>query len=417
MTIHGNGAARGWTTADYEHYLARRRVLIRNEGCYHTLMGTSKESRARRPAPWAGQDGSPGFESLPKRPPREAWIDLAKGIAIVLVVLFHSVVYLSLVNMAGRWTVAAYTLDTFRMPLFFFMSGILATKVIGLPYAQLFRKRLLLLLYLYVVWVIAQTLFAMLIPVGGEENLIEPWRRVLGMFIWPNPNLWFIYALPIFFTIAWIARNVAPALQIGVASAVSVLFGIGWLHTDTPWDKMGRYLVFFVAAIYLGGSVRRIVGRVKWWHVVVLCTVYVGVILVLVKTPLVSFPFVLLAGSVVAVAVGISLAICLSRVRLFDFLRYLGTRTLPIYLFHTFPMVALAAILTATDVHLPAAVLFALPPLLTVVAILLSLGVYKLLRSVPGVYTAPIAGWTTTNLNGSTRSSPRPTELGSESKK
>ncbi|WP_104199002.1 acyltransferase family protein [Cryobacterium sp. Y29] len=327
--------------------------------------------------------------------PREAWIDVAKGIAITLVVLYHSIMYLDEVGLAGALAPLNPLFDTFRMPLFFFMSGILAASAIRLPYWQLFRKRISLLLYLYVAWVTLQTLFLLALPPispSGAPN--ATWANLITLFVRPGSNLWFIYALPLFFTLAWLMRRWAPAVQVALATVIAVLFGSGVLHTGSPWDKMGKYVVFFIAAIYLGPLVRRRVPHVRWWHVALLCLGYVALVVITTKLTLTKVPFVLLVLSAFAVVVGITVAVVLARIPAFDFVRSLGSRTLPIYLVHTFPMTALAAILVAFDVPPdPVVVATLLPLLLCAGSIAVALVLHWRFHTVPGIFTVPVKSW------------------------
>lgn len=326
---------------------------------------------------------------------REAWIDVAKGIAIALVVLYHSVMYLSLSGVVGVLSPLNPLLDTFRMPLFFFMSGILGARVIGLPYGALFRKRLALLLYLYVVWVIAQQLFLLALPSVHADGHTTDWSSLYTFFVRPSENLWFIYALPLFFTLAWLVRRWHPAFTVGAAALVSALFASGLVHTGMAWDKMGRYLVFFLAALWLGPHVRRLVPLVRWWHAALVVVAYAVATVAMVKLDLVRTPFVSLAVSALAVCVGIAVASVLARSRTFDPLRTLGTKTLSIYLVHAFPMIGLAAIFAATNAQLPFWLGTLLPIALTAFALALALTLYHWLRNVPGVFTVPVASWTT----------------------
>lgn len=325
---------------------------------------------------------------------REAWIDVAKGIAITLVVLYHAIMYLDAVGMAGALAPLNPLFDTFRMPLFFFMSGILAASAIRLPYWQLFRKRMSLLLYLYIVWVALQTLVLLALPPinpAGTPN--ATWASLVSLFLRPNSNLWFIYALPLFFTLAWLIRRWYPLVQVAVTAVIAVLFGAQLLHTGSPWDKMGKYLVFFIAAVYLGPLVRRLVPSVRWWHVVLLCLGYAALVVVTTKLTLTRVPFVLLGLSALAVVVGVAISAVLSRMPAFDFVRSLGSRTLPIYLVHTFPMMVVAALVVASDAHVPVMIATFLPPLLCAGAIMLALALHRRLLAVPGVFTVPVKSW------------------------
>jgi uncharacterized membrane protein YcfT len=327
-------------------------------------------------------------------PVREAWIDVAKGIAITLVVLYHAIMYLDEAGLAGALAPLNPLLDTFRMPLFFFMSGILAASAIRLPYWQLFRKRMSLLLYLYVVWVALQTLFLLALPPFGASGTPNAtWASLVTLFVRPSSNLWFIYALPVFFTLAWLMRRWHPLLQVALTALIAVLFGAQLLHTGSPWDKMGKYLVFFIVAIYLGPLVRRLVPSVRWWHVVLIGLGYAALVVVTTKLTLTRVPFVLPGLGALAVCVGITVSAVLARMPAFDFVRSLGSRTLPIYLVHTLPMTAGVAILVALDVHVPMMIATVLPVLFCAGAIGLALVLHRWLLQVPGVFTVPVRSW------------------------
>lgn len=324
---------------------------------------------------------------------RETWIDVAKGIAIILVVLFHSVMYLGGAGVTGPLATLNPLLDTFRMPLFFFMSGLLAAKAVRLPFAALFRKRMLLLLYLYVLWVTLQTVLLLVVPPISEAPVNARPLDLVTLFVRPNSNLWFIYALPLFFALAWLMRRWPPALQVTLTALVAAGFGSFMLHTGTPWDKMGRYLVFFIAAIWLGPGVRRMVPAVRWWHAALAAGFYAAVTAVVVRLDLLRVPFVLLATSILAVTVGIVVSVLLARVPALDWLRALGTRTLPIYLVHTFPMIVVAAIIVATGAQFGAVLGTVLPLGLSVLAILIALAAFRAVGRVPGLFTVPVEAW------------------------
>lgn len=321
-------------------------------------------------------------------------MDIAKGIAITLVVFYHAVMYLMEIGLAEEWRRFNDSLDTFRMPLFFFMSGVMATRIIKGPYVTLFRRRILRLLYLYVLWCTLQWLLFFALPPftldGRRPQLEELWN----LFIVPNPNLWFIYALPLFFTFAWLTRRLPAWVQIGVALVVSAAFGAQLLgEMPVAWSKTGRYLFFFILAIHVAGPVMRHARRARLWHLAVLGVAYAGVALALFIGPVRKFPGALLLGGTIAVAAGIALSVVLSRVPWADILRRLGSKTLPIYLVHTFPMIVVNVLLLPVAAAVPGVVGVLLPPVMTVAAMAFALGVDRVLGRVPGILTFPIDSW------------------------
>ena len=66
--------------------------------------------------------------------PRVAWVDAGKGLAISLVVLFHSARWLDgLPSDTVVWQTVNDVLATLRLPLFFTLSGLFAAKWLVAP--------------------------------------------------------------------------------------------------------------------------------------------------------------------------------------------------------------------------------------------------------------------------------------------
>jgi uncharacterized membrane protein YcfT len=326
---------------------------------------------------------------------REGWIDVAKGIAIMLVVFFHAVMYSLQLDLAQGWVRFTYTLDTFRMPMFFFMSGLLAQRAVQQqPFPYLFRKRMLLLLYLYVLWCCLQRLFSWALPPSSLHPSPSSWTDLLTIFVFPHPNLWFIYALPIFFAVAWATRRLPPPLVLAGAAVLAAAFGPGLLDIgSSPWGKTGRYLFFFLAAVYTSRVVRERAPRLRPIHLGATFATYLVVVLVLTFTAVRSLPFAVLVGGMVAVVFGIALAVNLSGTALTAPLEYLGRRTLPIYLVHTFPMIAVAAVLLPALGRLPSWFGTILPPALTLLAVTCGLLADRYVRVIPGLLDVPVKDW------------------------
>ncbi|MGY0389320.1 acyltransferase family protein [Nocardioides sp. WG-D5] len=323
---------------------------------------------------------------------RESWIDSARGLAIVLVVLFHAVINLDLVGLAGPWSRLAYTLDTFRMPLFFFLSGLLAPALLARPLREVLRTRCLNLIYLYLLWCLLLGAFRALLPHSPPGGV----AAVARVLVEPNVYLWFLYSLCLFTLVGWLTRRLPAWLVVGTALIVSAVFAAGLVSTgDVPWDKTFRYWFFFVLASRAAPRVRSVVPRMRAVHVVGLGVAYVVVLGFFLYVADDRIIFVRPMLGLLAVAAGCGLGVMIARIPALGFVRHLGTRTLPIYVVHAFPITAAAALLTGRDVDWPPGAGLVAVPLLTLVAILLALTLDRLITGrVRGIFDFPIPRWT-----------------------
>ena len=323
---------------------------------------------------------------------RESWIDSARGLAIVLVVLFHAVINLDLVGLAGPWSRLAYTLDTFRMPLFFFLSGLLAPALLARPLREVLRTRCLNLIYLYLLWCLLLGAFRALLPHSPPGGI----AAVARVLVEPNVYLWFLYSLCLFTLVGWLTRRLPAWLVVGTALIVSAVFAAGLVSTgDVPWDKTFRYWFFFVLASRAAPRVRSVVPRMRPVHVAGLGVAYVVVLGFFLYVADDRIIFVRPMLGLLAVAAGCGLGVMIARIPALGFVRHLGTRTLPIYVVHAFPITAAAALLTGRDVDWPPGAGLVAVPLLTLVAILLALTLDRLITGrVRGIFDFPIPRWT-----------------------
>ncbi|GGR48621.1 putative membrane protein YcfT [Nocardioides luteus] len=318
---------------------------------------------------------------------REGWIDSARGLAIILVVVFHAVINLDLVGLAGPWSRLAYTLDTFRMPLFFFLSGLLAPSLLARPWAAVLRRRCLNLLYLYVLWSMLLGVFRALLPHSPPGGL----AAIARVLVEPDVYLWFLYTLCLFTFVGRLTRRLPAWLVVGVALVCSAVFASGIASTgDVPWDKTFRYWFFFVLASRAAPAVRSVVPRMRAVHVVGPVVAYVVVLGFFLYVSDDRIIFVRPLLGLIAVAAGCGLGVLLSRLPALGFVRHLGTRTLPIYVVHAFPITAAAALLTGRDIAWPPGTTLVAVPLLTVASILLALALHHVVTGrVHGIFDLP----------------------------
>lgn len=347
----------------------------------------STHPRSSRTGPATSERGDPQLSAGIPVKQRYAWVDTAKGAAILLVVLFHATIFLTDVELSGDWDRLAITLDTFRMPLFFFTAGLFAPKAIAAPFTHLFRRRVALLLWVYGIWTIAYTIIFQILPPGAARP--PTWLDLLLAPVWPNESTWFVYGLALYFMAAWLIRALPLWAQFAPAIALSVGFGTNYLDTgNTALDKIGIYFVYFLAAAHFGRFALAIAGRLAWWHSLLVVAVYATALLVVYRLRIFYAPGVRTVLGVLAIGAGVSMAVALSALPWMSWLTALGSRTLPIYLLHMYPILLIAAALR------PFAGTIerydnALPPLLTLIAVIIALGVHRLTRRVPGMYALP----------------------------
>ena len=152
--------------------------------------------------------------AVTERSTRIDWVDYAKGICIVMVVMMHST--LGVEKAAGETgcmhAFVAFA-QPFRMPDFFMISGLFLAVVIDRDWRTYLDRKVVHFAYFYVLWVTIQ--FAFKAPGFAAEHGWPACRRLyLESFIEPFGTLWFIYLLPIFFVVTKLARGVPPLVDL-----------------------------------------------------------------------------------------------------------------------------------------------------------------------------------------------------------
>lgn len=123
-----------------------------------------------------GTHGMAG-SSMEARPgdPRIAWVDTAKGLCIILVVMMHSTLGLGEAVGQEGWLhdVVAFA-RPFRMPDFFLISGLFLARVIDRKWIDYADKRVVHFLYFYVLWFLIQSTVKIGTIVEGERPASFP---------------------------------------------------------------------------------------------------------------------------------------------------------------------------------------------------------------------------------------------------
>jgi uncharacterized membrane protein YcfT len=283
---------------------------------------------------------------------RLEWADVAKGVCIVLVVLWHVIMkdYLQIdwhvgTPFPGAWGSAGELLLPLRMPLFFAISGYFAARAVRRPWRVLGRSKVAKFLYLYALWLCVHTALFAVLPDFGTENARDVLHFLEQLTITPS-NLWYLQALAIYFVVAKVSLRVPPLVVLALTFALSATAAAELVAT--PGDRGGLYqnLVFFLAGLYGKSLIERVADTASWLRFFAVAVPYLGILAAIhrfgIKTVFGLWPVV----SFVAVFLGVTLASLATRwVRLTGALVSVGRRTLPIYVIHMPLLAALHAVL------------------------------------------------------------------------
>ena len=173
------------------------------------------------------------------------WVDYAKGICIVMVVMMHSVLGVELAaGQTGFMHGLVAFAKPFRMPDFFLISGLFLAVVIDRDWRTYLDRKVVHFAYFYVLWVTIQ--FGFKAPAfAADAGWSHAGFLYLESFVEPFGTLWFIYLLPIFFVVIKLTRGLPPALIWGVAALLEAA------HVATGWTAIDEFCARLVY-IYSG---------------------------------------------------------------------------------------------------------------------------------------------------------------------
>jgi uncharacterized membrane protein YcfT len=287
--------------------------------------------------------------SLQNGTPRVDWVDCAKGLCIVMVVMMHST--LGVEDYAGRQGFMHAVVEfakPFRMPDFFLISGLFLARVIDRDWRTYLDRKVVHFAYFYVLWVTIQFAFKAH-TLAPDSGLPGVGLLYLEAFIEPFGTLWFIYLLPIFFVVSKALRNVSPVLVWLVAAALEIApIDTGWTVID---EFAARFVYFYTGYIFAqrifafaedvaAHKVRALIG-LEFWATVNTVLVIAG----RADMPVVS----LLLGLSGAMAV-VTVAVLVAQLKAFEPVRYCGQNSIVIYLAFFLPMSITRTVLLKTGI-------------------------------------------------------------------
>jgi uncharacterized membrane protein YcfT len=285
--------------------------------------------------------------SAPAAPARIDWVDYAKGICIVMVVMMHSVLGVEIAaGQTGFMHLVVMFAKPFRMPDFFLISGLFLSIVIDRDWRTYLDRKVVHFAYFYVLWVTIQ--FGFKAPsFAAETNWSHVGFLYLESFIEPFGTLWFIYLLPVFFVVTKATRRMPPLLIWGVAALLEMA------HVATGWtviDEFCARFVYFYSGYLFAQYVFALSDRARARPALALAGLALWALVngSLVKSGFSEWPLISLALGLAGACAIIIIGTLLARAHWLTFLRFCGEHSIVIYLAFFLPMATTRTLLLKT---------------------------------------------------------------------
>lgn len=203
---------------------------------------------------------------------RLQWVDAARGICVVLVVLFHVGLLTyepfasSVWGPAERgWFAISGLVGALRMPLLLAISGMLASRRIqqgwGRPGAAV---RAASTYYLYVVWLaIHSVIFAFVGGYSLQQDIGVGPAFLLELALPVRSFLWYIFALTLYVIVFTTIRRVPAKVVLPVLFVLGVVVLALELPDGLQYVKLGFNAVWFGIGVYGGPLLGRLGDRRK----------------------------------------------------------------------------------------------------------------------------------------------------------
>jgi uncharacterized membrane protein YcfT len=272
------------------------------------------------------------------------WVDYAKGICIVMVVMMHSVLGVeAAAGQTGFMHVLVMFAKPFRMPDFFLISGLFLSVVIDRDWRTFLDRKVLHFAYFYLLWVTIQ--FGFKAPsFAAESGWAHAGLLYLESLIEPFGTLWFIYLLPVFFVVAKATRRMPPLAIWGVAALLEMA------HVVTGWtviDEFCARFVYFYSGFLFARYMFALSDRARAYPPLALAGLAAWALINggLVLSGCSEWPLISLALGLAGASAIVSIGTLLARSHWLNFLRYCGEHSIIIYLAFFLPMAATRTLL------------------------------------------------------------------------
>ncbi len=189
---------------------------------------------------------------------RLTWIDAAKGISIILVVMMYA--GNSVGQETGEISYLRYIIGfatPFRMPEFFLISGLFLSAVIARPWGRFSDRRAVHYLYFYALWMLIHIATK---TVLGSQPPMAALNTVIVSIVQPYGVLWFIYMLAVFS----MAAKVLFEFRIPHLIVIPLAIGLQMLTIKTGSYALNQFAEYFIY-FYLGYVAAPLIFKFVAW--------------------------------------------------------------------------------------------------------------------------------------------------------
>ena len=284
------------------------------------------------------------------------WVDMAKGISIILVVMMHSAYGVGReTDQTGylHWIIGWAT--PFRMPEFFVISGLFLSQVIGRDWRRFADRRVVHYLYFYALWAVIQIIYVVAVDDANPASAIS---YIALAIVEPYGVLWFVYMLAVCSAVTKLLHNLkVPHAVVLVVAAVLQMAPIA--VGSQIVDRFAEYFVYFYASYALAPLLFNVVDWTQRHVALSLLGLVAWVVAeaVIVFSPgfavgptgftggLSELPGVRLVLAFIGATALCVAAAMLIRLSFMDWLRWLGSNSIVVYVSFSIPLSAAITIL------------------------------------------------------------------------
>lgn len=205
---------------------------------------------------------APAVAYTSRRSPRLVWVDGARGIGIVLVVLGHALGGMIDAGQApaGEWFRPLFlVIYTVHMPLFFMLSGLFVQARLARRPDAFLPGVLRTILWPYFLWSAVQLTVILFAGSAVTAPLTGYWRQLLSLPVIPVAQFWFLYAILLLHVLSiLVLPRLGPVTLVLIGFGLASLAGRGVLPTFlADAGSMAPYYAIGVWVGAVGGADRR----------------------------------------------------------------------------------------------------------------------------------------------------------------